>query len=206
MANKNKPFERKLPSIEQLPKLLILCEDSESAKVYFDEAKHDYRLPNITVKHEDTCPKKSVEFAIKKQNEYDKIYCCIDGGDEHGHGNFDAALELAKNNKNNIQIIASYPCFEFWLLLHFEKKRPGYTQGKAGSKAVITDLNKKDGMANYDKSRANTKGLFKQLKGRLDTAIANAQWAKLEAEKDNNKNPSTDVYRLLEQFKSLELK
>lgn len=62
MANNNKSFERKLPSIEQLPKLLILCEDSESAKVYFDEAKHDYRLPNITVKHEDTCPKKSVEF------------------------------------------------------------------------------------------------------------------------------------------------
>jgi hypothetical protein len=115
---------------------LILCEDSQSALVYLNKAKSNYRLSNITVKYEHTCPEKAVKFAVKNKRQYDEIYCCIDGGDEHGHGNFDAALELAKSEEN-IHIIASYPCFEYWLLLHFQKTRKEYAKRKIGSKAVI---------------------------------------------------------------------
>jgi hypothetical protein len=204
----NKTFARK-PSFREPEKtILILCEDSKSALVYLNEAKSNYRLSNyklsnITVKHEDTCPEKAVKFAIKKKCQYDEIYCCIDGGDEHAR--FDDALKIAK--KENIHIIASYPCFEYWLLLHFQKTRKEYAKGKIGSKAVIADLKKEAGMASYDKTSENTKGLFKRLGDKkLDEAIANAKWAEQEAKKDNNKTPSTDLYILLEKFKSLELK
>jgi hypothetical protein len=199
----NKTFARKPPSEEPKTTMLILCEDSKSALVYLKKAKSNYGLSNITVKYEDTCPEKAVKFAIKNKRQYDKIYCCIDGGDEHAR--FDSALELA-TSEENIYIIASYPCFEFWLLLHFQKTRKGYAKGKIGSKAVIADLKKEAGMASYDKTSENTKGLFKQLQGKLDTAIINAKWAEQEAKKDDNKNPSTDLYILLEKFKSLELK
>jgi hypothetical protein len=198
----NKTFARKPPSEEPKTTMLILCEDSQSAVVYLNEAKLNYKLSNITVKHEDTCPEKAVKFAVKNKRQYDKIYCCIDGGDEHGHGKFDAALELTKSEEN-IHIIASYPCFEYWLLLHFQKIRKGYAKGKIGSKAVIADLKKEAGMASYDKTSENTKGLFKQLQGKLDTAIINAKWAEQEAKKHNDKNPSTDLYILLEKFKTL---
>jgi RloB-like protein len=202
----NKTFARKPPSKKPETTMLILCEDSKSALVYLKKAKSNYGLSNITVKHEDTCPEKAVKFAVKNKRQYDEIYCCIDGGDEHGHGNFDAALELAKSEEN-IHIIASYPCFEFWLLLHFQKTRKGYAKGKIGSKAVIADLKKEEDMTSYDKTSENTKGLFKQLGNKkLDEAIANAKWAEQEAKKDNNKNPSTGLYILLEKFKTLELK
>jgi RloB-like protein len=200
----NKTFARKPPSKKPETTMLILCEDSQSAVVYLNEAKLNYKLSNITVKHEDTCPEKAVKFAIKNKRQYDKIYCCIDGGDEHAR--FDSALELA-TSEENIYIIASYPCFEFWLLLHFQKTRKEYAKGKIGSKAVIADLKKEAGMASYDKTSENTKGLFKRLGDKkLDEAIANAKWAEQEAKKDNNKTPSTDLYILLEKFKSLELK
>jgi len=52
-----------------------------------------------------------------------------------------------------VTVIASYPCFEYWLLLHFGYSRKPYARAGARSPAdcLIEDLMKFPGMGDYGK-------------------------------------------------------
>jgi hypothetical protein len=198
MTKNSKSFGRKAPSLDQMPTVLVLCEDSKASLTYLKEAAQHFRArATIKIAHKDTCPRKSVQFSISESKSFDEIYCFIDR-DDHEH--FDAALTLAKT-KENIHIIASYPCFEFWLLLHFKKVRKSYSKGKVGSDEVLADLRQHDDMKNY--AKGDTKNLFKKLEGKLEVAKNNAEWALKEAKKDNENNPSTSTHILLTRFEAL---
>jgi RloB-like protein len=192
--------DRKPAVLNPVPTVLVLCEDSESSKVYLQDAARHFRAgPKIEVSHKDTCPRNSVRAAIKQRNKFDEIYCCIDR-DSHEH--FDEALRLA--SANGIGIIASYPCFEFWLLLHFQRTRKSYASNARGSaaNAVREDLLEQPSMSNYDKG--STRGLFAKLdSNRTPFATTNAAWTRVEAENDVNPNPSTSMDVLLARFEQL---
>ena len=126
-------------------------------------------------------PLSVVEAAIKSATEerktgehFDKVYCIFD---RNSHDNFDAASELAL--KNEICLARSWPCFEYWLLLHFEFKRQPYATriGKSASQNCISDLKK------HIAYKKGSEDLFKQLLPKLDTAKKNAEKALMDAEK-----------------------
>jgi hypothetical protein len=117
-----KDIKRQKPKREPYDRVLIVCEDSDSSPAYLRAVCDELRLStaNIEIKGEEcgSAPISVVEYAIKlikKDNGYDQVYCVID---RDQHKRFQEALEKAKGKK--IKMIVSIPCFEYWLLLHFE--------------------------------------------------------------------------------------
>jgi hypothetical protein len=124
------------------PRLLIVCEDSKSAPGYFREIRIHHRLSTASVevhKSEDgTAPKLVVTYAKRlfetgdphkdvKPRAFDEVYAVFDRDDHHSYHD---ALELAKSLDRKLRnddkkpvrfvAVASVPCFELWLLLHYE--------------------------------------------------------------------------------------
>ncbi|MFT4628841.1 MAG: hypothetical protein ACI8PZ_007537, partial [Myxococcota bacterium] len=112
---------------------------------------------------------------------YDEVWCVFDR-DEHER--FADACQMARDN--NLQVAASNPCFELWLLLHF-RDSPGARHRHdlqhmlrefiAGDNKGVDFGALADGVAHAtDRAR------------RLDTAA--------EAMGEGGRNPTTGVYRL----------
>ncbi len=75
--------------------------------------------------------------------------------------------------KGNVTVVVNNPCFEYWLLLHFEQTSKYYQ-----SCATLTKQLKKN-LRNYEKTETFYKkqgnDIYLQLKPFLTTAIANAK-------------------------------
>lgn len=126
----------------------------------------------------------------------DYAFCIFDTDvNKNKQKEIDIAIKMAKDN--NIEIIMSNPCFEVWFLQHFRYSTKSYLTNEE----VLKELNKH--IPNYDKS----KSYFDLLKDKLDVALTNSK--KLDAYYENSKsnqdslskNPSTDVYKIVELFK-----
>ena len=103
------------------------------------------------------------------------------------------ALRLAK--KNEIQIIVSNPCFEFWYLLHFQYTTKFFKDYPAVKTALTAYL------SDYEKAG----DVYAQLSEHTTDAIQNAKRVEqYHIQNDCNKpfgiavNPFTDIYQLVE--------
>jgi len=195
-------FERKKPSLKPQACVLVICEDTKSSLQYLNDAARHFRAyAEVDIVH---CGKNDplniVQEAMERQRKFDHVYCAID---RDRHENFDEALALAQVNKKKISVIASYPCYEFWLLLHFQKTRKPYIGvGKNSSGDLLgKDLRKLAGMENYEKG--SSENLFDRLIDRLPTARQRAAQVMAEALNDGELNPSTQLHELIECFERL---
>lgn len=127
-----KPYER----------LLIVCEGEKTEPQYLREIQQAYRLAtaHVQVLHSQigTEPQQVLEYALAvfkegdrerglHPREFDRIIVVFDRDD---HRTYHAALAQAEaqngklRNDNGVAVpvdaVASVPCFELWLLLHFE--------------------------------------------------------------------------------------
>ncbi|WHS52789.1 MULTISPECIES: RloB family protein [Pseudomonas] len=201
MARDAKSFERGKPKFKPQPKVLIICEDKKSSKTYLDEACLHFRAKvDVKIIHcGKTDPKGIVEEAVSNVKKYEKIFCAIDRDE---HLNFDEAIRIAKPIAE-IEVIASYPCFEYWLLLHFKYTRKPYrsTKRKSAGDQVVDDLRDENGMSQY--AKGSITGLFSELHARSAGAHKNATRASIEAEQNKELNPSTMFHELLTYIESL---
>ncbi len=123
-------------------RILIVCEGSKTEPNYFNEIKQFYRLhtANVEVQHSSlgTCPLqvvKSAEELFLKGNSgkgiqklaFEKVYAVFDRDEHEEYFNArNKAKALNSKLKNDLGkkvkfiAITSVPCFELWLLLHFE--------------------------------------------------------------------------------------
>ena len=140
-----------------------------------------------------------VECAEEKSGErggYDKIYCAFD---RDGHESFARAREkisaLASRKKKPLPIeeAVSIPCFEIWVLLHFERRDAPFERCADVIDRVRIHL------PDYEKA---DEIIAKQLVDSVEAAIDNADW--LEARAANNDyNPYTSVHRVIRHFESV---
>lgn len=119
---------------------------------------------------------------------YDQVWCVFDR--DH-HANIDQALDMAK--ANSIKIALSTPCFEVWLLLHFDSSTRPYTD----CAEVIRHLNNHL-QSRYDKSAMPMEELFPVL----DTVMTHARRLRAHNEASATVNPWTDVDKLIEEIRS----
>lgn len=202
MGRETKSFSRGDAKFKQEKNILVLCEDSKSGKEYLEQAAAYFRA-NLVVEiaHPDcTHPSGIVESAIEQQNKYDEVYCAID---RDSHLCFDRALQMAAAHKK-ITIIKSYPCFEFWILIHFlNTTKPYEKKGKLSPGAcVVRDIRKKTPLAEYDKGKKNS--YFKDLIGApFQTARNNSPKILRQAIQNGDLNPSTEVHLLIDRFEAL---
>ncbi|MBI3774435.1 MAG: RloB domain-containing protein [Gammaproteobacteria bacterium] len=180
-----------------------MCE-GETESEYFAAARVRYGLTTAEVvlaeNTEGSAPTSVVKCAEKRSAEpgsYDKIFCVFD---RDGHQSYVQAREKIKalagrrNKPLPIAEAISVPCFEAWVLLHFER-----TDAAFGSCDDVTRRIRERHMTNYQKADAETAG---RLMNNVDAAIANADWLEQRAA-HNNYNPYTSVHHVLRHFESV---
>lgn len=79
----------------------------------------------------------AIERKAKDGEEIDEIWCVFDVESPKSHPNLLNAIALAK--KNGINLAISNPCFELWLILHFEDQTAYLTTSQAESKSRRLD-------------------------------------------------------------------
>ena len=162
--------------------------------------------------NEGVSPDRVVAHALKLYEEdavagdtFDQVYCVID---RDKHTTFDAAVQRTKDLTSagkSFTAIASTPCFEVWLLLHF-----GYTDQPfhaAGKKSVgdqvVSALKTKPGFAKYGKGQ---KGVYGLLKAQLADAFTHAERLRQHGAATASINPATDVDELVQAMLALQTK
>ena len=195
-------FERKKPSFKQQARVLVLCEDTQSSLVYLQDAARYFRsFAVVEIAHcGKTDPLNIVKEAIQRRKNYDSVYCAID---RDCHEGFDAALELAAPHALWLTVVVSYPCYEFWLLLHFRFTQKPYigVGNKSAGDLLVKDLRGEEGMADYDKG--GCQNLFDELKPLLPVARRNAAQVLKAAIAGDELNPSTRTHELIDLFEQL---
>lgn len=175
-------------------RLLIVCEDEKSSKLYFESFKRDEKLKrqlssvDIEVVHpKDHSPvglvnkaKDHKKKAKRDRNPYDEVWIVLD---KDGHANLNQALITARDNK--IKVALSVMCFEYWILLHFERKKKPFTK----CDDIISYI-KKEHFNNYEKST----NAYSSLKDKIETAIENAIW--LMKQNQNDIDRGAKIYDL----------
>ncbi|WP_426071385.1 RloB family protein [Janthinobacterium sp. DSP2-3-3] len=201
MGRSSNSFGRGASFLRAHASVLIICEDTKSGKQYLNDAAVHFRVAaEVEVAHVgNTDPLGIVTQAIAREKKYNSVYCVID---RDTHENFDKAVLLAKTSKK-VKLIVSYPCFEFWLLLHFKYNRKTYcATGKHSPGAqMLRALKECDGMAEYEKGKVVS--IFNSLIEKLPGARGNAERIIKEARADGEMNPSTLLYELLDDFEDL---
>lgn len=181
---------------------LIVCE-GETEQEYLRAARIHYGLTTAEIilaeNTKGSAPISVVECAKEKSGEpgsYDKIYCVFD---RNSHSSFDKARQTIRTMANRkkkplpIEEAISIPCFEVWVLLHFER-----TDAPFDCCANVIDR-VRNHIPGYEKA---DNAIARQLIAHIDTAIEHAAW--LEARAGNNDdNPYTSVQQILRHFKAV---
>ena len=189
---------------EPYDRVLIVCEGSKTEPSYFNELVDFYSLSldNVKVVGHGSDPLEVVRQAKELQwqekqrgNRFDRVYCVFDRDE---HSSFDRASDKARTS--GLKLARSWPCFEYWLLLHFRDSRRPYmeTSGRSPAKNCINDLCEE--FREYTKTK---EGIFQALENRLETAKARAIQAMIEAHATREPNPSTEIHELVSYLQSL---
>ncbi|MGK5054861.1 RloB family protein [Janthinobacterium sp. RB2P8] len=201
MARSANSFGRGGARFKAQPTVLVICEDSKSARKYLEDATIYFRVHvKVEITHiGKTDPKGIVTAAIERTKQYDRVFCAID---RDSHETFHEALRMAKFNEK-VVVVPSYPCFEFWYLLHFGYTRKAYTSvgGASAGDRLVADLKTKKCMKDY--AKGGEKGMFDALLPEFEVARRNSARALADAQRDGEINPSTTMHELMDFFESL---
>lgn len=196
MAKSSESFRRRGARFKPQPRVLVLCEDSKSALNYLQDAARHFRSHAVVkVAHcGRTDPIGIVEEAIGSRHNFEVIYCVID---RDSHESFDQALLRARAFGESIKVVPSYPCYEFWLLLHFRFTRAPITAvGTQSSGArMMAVLRSEAGMDDYEKG--SSRSIFDHLLDLLPLARDNAARALVATLVEQEMNPSTELHELI---------
>ena len=193
----HRSVKRRPPRRSSQTRVLLVCEGEYTEPRYFAALRNHLRLSTLVVKAtKGVDPRTLVNIASKEDRrerrngeQFDFVYCVFD---RDSHPQFDEASKTARDR--GFKLARSWPCFEFWLLLHFEFARAPYVgKGRESPCDVcIRDLRKH--ISDYSKGDQTT---FGNLWCRLETAIANGRKAAVDAVATGESNPSTEIHKLV---------
>ncbi|MFI7076420.1 RloB family protein [Micromonospora sp. NPDC049903] len=127
MRRRNKPLRRQ-PGRREERKAYLICSEGENTEtLYFKGLRRELRAGTVRIEvfSGKGQPYGVVQKALTEAERaaaggepYDEVWCVFDVEAPDPHAQLDAALGLAKQHR--IHCAVSNPCFEVWLLLHFE--------------------------------------------------------------------------------------
>lgn len=198
---RERSLRRRAPSREPLPRILLVCEGTTTEPKYFDEFRREVRtrLVEIIIDDEGGVPRTLVQRAAARMTaaqleadrnrdenlKYDEDWCVFDVDDHPGIAD---ARQQARDN--DIQLAISNPCFELWLVLHFQDQTAHIAR-----RALSTLLRKY--IPKYKKYAP-----LQLIRAGYEDAVRRAmQIEKRSIEHENEGgNPTTSVYRLTERI------
>lgn len=202
-------LKRKLGKRAPFERVLIVCEGSKTEPLYFDALRRHYRLHNANVVVEKsqygTSPLQVVQFARdrflqgddhlhQRSRAFERVYAVFDRDE---HQNYHEALALVndltgalRNDEKKavrFEAVASVPCFELWLLLHFEDVLAPLHRGEAlrRLKLYLPDY-AKGGSDHFDNTRDH-----------MQDAVNRAVRLAAAGSRDDGVLPYTDVGALV---------
>lgn len=144
-----------------------------------------------------------LEYPDREQ--FDEFWIVIDrdevelkGKGFGGHPEDNFLKTIKESKENGVEVACSNPCFEFWLVLHFEYRDTACSRLDIQKKAlekVNSLLDKKEKLKSIDELKSR-KDLFYIIKDNLNTARINAE--KLSENEKQKENPSTGMYLLMD--------
>lgn len=198
-------------------RILIVSEGSKTEPLYLNEIRAEYRLSTTNVQVQPsqfgTTPLQVVEYAEHlfvngddakniQPHAFEKVFAVIDRDDHTTYHNA-LAKAAARNRKLRsdlnqavrFEAIASVPCFELWLLLHFED--------------VLAPLHRTEVyqrlsqfLPGYDKGQ---EGHFAQTRQHLDVATQRAVQLVAQSSAYHGTDPYTDIHHLVALLTTLKL-
>lgn len=201
-------LRRHPPSRKTKKRILIVVEGQVTEPIYFAGLKQrpDIREGyTITVKSgkggsATQCVKKaqSEKERVDDGDPFDEIWCVLDVEDKTQRAQLDSALSVAADE--GIEVALSCPCFEVWLLAHFEKT----ARRVADAREMIDTLSKiwqREFQTPYTK---NDPRLYDRLADLTETAIENARQVREQhfpaGTHRADRNSSTEVYKLVDRL------
>jgi hypothetical protein len=156
---------------------LILCE-GETEENYFNgliyQPKYKRKFQSISIrvfKPKNHSPygmvkeaKRMIGIAKSEKNPYDFVWVMFD---KDGHAKIPEGFELARTSPTEINIAFTIPCFEYFVLLHFDKTTKPFTK----CDDVIHQI-KKNWLPNYEKAT----NIFDILLPKKNDGLAHSEW------------------------------
>jgi RloB-like protein len=192
-------YARLGPVREPYDRVLIVCEGKKTEPYYFTGLRLHYRLSSANIKimpANGTDPLSIVSFAEARLSDYDRAFCVFD---RDGHQNYDAAVakvaQSVEGRSRKLVAVTSWPCFELWILLHFNYSAAPFNRAgrKSSCERVIAKL--ADHFPGYQKGLKN---IFALLASKTGDAILNGQRLQRENARTASTNPATRVHELVQ--------
>jgi hypothetical protein len=213
-ANRRKEalLERKEPSINEKPSILIYCEGKNTEPSYFNQ----FRLPSLDIKSfgegKNTLSLVKRAIQLSEEKAYDQIWCVFDADPKPDNPNqaknFNRAIELA--NKNKFGIAYSNQAFEYWIILHFDDHQGGKMDRKLYDEKINHLLEPYKLTYEGKDCKIITEAIFEILTGvdektKKERTILAIDRAKRNYELFDHSNPaaeesSTTVFRLVDEL------
>ncbi len=201
MARRHWPRTKpRRPPRSSKPRILILCEGQKTEHIYFAALKVEMRLPSVRVWRLSKVRglrglTAAADEARRNDPGLDEIWCVLDhDGREEEVRKFLVWHERARKSRSRqrIEAVISDPCFEYWLLLHFEYTTRSFD--KVGGCEQVTQM-----LRRYENDyEKGDRRFFEGLGGLRDQAIQNAAQAGRAGP-----SPATDIGRLIERLREL---
>lgn len=210
----NFSLKRKGETRQTLKAYLIACEgictepNYINGLVRFEKASR--RIAEGTVvkiashQHSDPCGVLADLLGTPNKEAYDECWIVIDrdetelkgkGFGGHSAENFNQAFKDSK--KCGVEVACSNPCFELWIVLHFEFRDTACYRDDIQKKALekVNSILSKDKQLKKVEDLKTIENLYDLLKEKVETARRNAE--KLKDNEINQINPSSGMYKLL---------
>jgi len=201
-------LKRSEPKRECKKRFLIVCEDSKSAPNYFKVLRKELKIaasievcPSVL----GTDPVNVVQSAIdirkkiekeSKTDPFDSVWAVFDA-DIHLEqpSKISSARQLA--NRKTIKLAISNPCFEYWVILHFEN----YGKTQQTSKQIENKLSKlwqTHEKNKYEKGKAD----FSHVVKKYDDARNCAEQGRRQSagRSPEDQNPCSEIYLLIDEI------
>jgi hypothetical protein len=200
--------KRDIDNKKQKKDILISCEDSVSAREYFQIIINDlFDRQCITPKSVVIVPHRGKTHPTgvletlqeyKDYKDFSNKWIVIDRDEQlqgggHSLEDFNNAIKYAK--KDEIDVAYANDCFELWYLLHFD-----YIDGSMSRKDIERKLKEKLKIKDI-KTKETTKIIFEKLINDQQKAIYNA--VELLKNNQDKQNPSTTIHLLVQQLNNL---
>lgn len=183
-------------------RILIICDGEKTEPLYFEEFKRSKELHSLSieiVQGSGISPRQIVEQACNLassagSDKFDFVFCVFD---QDTHSTFDEAIRKCQSSrykKLNIRPVYSIPCFEYFILLHFE-----YTTSLfLNCESVIQRL--RVHLPSYSKSSENSMNQIVLLN---ESGVLHSRRANAQAHIDMTTNPRTLCHEIFDVINNL---
>jgi hypothetical protein len=202
MARRNNPKSYKTR--------IAIVGDGFTEKIYFEQMRETERIKDVVIKPElprksvkGGSYKKSIESAKDLINEgYDHVYCLVDYDTVIKENKaLEFLQDIGKLNADDITVYINNPCFETWVLAHYERTGQLFDDCESVEKRVKKYLD------DYCKNQEylKKKNIYGCLRPMLEsTAIPNAEFLEIDRDIQGPKYPRAEVYKLMRKILKIE--